>query len=87
MKARTPKILGGWRYGYPKSRRKPRNERHLFQISVPTSIDSWDDYVLARNLAEVQAWVKASYPGPHCKGYEPTIKQLDFGLDTIYLLP
>ncbi len=81
------RILGGWHYSYPRSRRKPANERHLFKVSVPTSIDSWDDWVLACNLKEVERWIAAAYPGPHCPGYEITITQLDCGLDTVYLIP
>lgn len=86
---RSPKarILGGWHYGYPKRHnRKPGNKRHLYKVSVPTSIEGWDDYVLARNLDEVIAWVKATYPGPHSPGYAPTILRLDSGLDTLYSL-
>lgn len=80
-------ILGGWHYSYPSEGRPRADGRHLFQVSVPTSLDSWNDYILARNLAQVEAWMKITYPGPHWPGYEPTIKQLDCGLDTIYLLP
>lgn len=87
MSAPKPTILGGWHHSYPSEGRLPTDERHLFMVSIPTSIDSWDDYVLARDLGEVESWVKATYPSPHSPSYEPTIKQLDCGLDTIYLLP
>ncbi len=82
-----PTILGGWHYGYPSEGRPPADERHLYRVHVPTSIESWDDYILARNEAEVAAWVALTYPGPHYPGYEPVVTLLSWGLDTIYLLP
>jgi hypothetical protein len=71
MKPVRCRQLGGW--GVPKT---VKNPRHLFQVTIFTSIDSWDDYVLAKDRKELDAWLEAAYPSGWVKGYEPTVMQL-----------
>lgn len=74
-------ILGGWAYDGP-----AHGERHLFAVTIRTSIDNWEEYVLARDRKELDTWIAAKYPHPS-PGYEPLVNQLDCGLDSIHLLP
>lgn len=75
------KQLGGWDIA-----RKVKDPRRLFQVTIPTSIDIWDEFVLARDRAELDRWIAQEHPEGFCKGYEPVVKGLAGGLDTIHMV-
>jgi hypothetical protein len=48
----------------------------LFHVTIPTSIDDLEDYVVAPNKAAVERWLAATHPEGFTKGYEPRIKDI-----------
>lgn len=76
----TSRCIGGW-----EADTQPR--LNLFQVTIHTSIEDWEEYVLAHSEEELQKWLAVAHPKPWCKGYEPTIKLLSSGLlDSIYIV-
>ena len=71
--------IGGWDV---KRKTPPRG---LYQVTIFTSIDSWSEYVVARDLAGVKALLEVLYPEGWVPGYEPEIIRLDSMPDSIYL--
>lgn len=72
--------IGGW-----DMLRKLKVPRGLYRATIFTSIDSWNEYVVARDLADVKALLEALYPEGFHPGYEPEIIQLDSMPDSVYL--
>lgn len=72
------KVIGGWHA------RTNVNYRQLWRVTIHTSIDDWDEWVLARSEDEVKRWIAKTHPDGFCRGYEPTIERMDSGLDSIY---
>lgn len=71
--------IGGWDV----KRKTP--SRGLYRATIFTSIDSWNEYVVARDFAGVKALLGVLYPEGFHPGYEPEIIRLDSMLDSIYL--
>ena len=71
--------LGGWDGGGAVD--TPRN---LYQVTIFTSVDNWDDFILARDRKELDRILVRRYPGEWPKGYEPEIVQMNTGMDSIY---
>lgn len=72
------RLIGGWDV---KRKTPPRG---LYRVTIFTSIDSWNEYVVARDLADVKALLEALYPEGFHPGYEPEIIQLDSMPDSVY---
>ena len=71
--------LGGWDV-----KRTVKSPRNLYRVSISTSIDGWDEFILARNREELDQILVALYPGDWPKGYEPEIVQLNVYMDSIH---
>lgn len=71
--------IGGWDV---KGKTPPRG---LYRATIFTSIDSWSEYVVARDLSEVGALLEVLYPEGFHPGYEPEIIRLDSMPDSVYL--
>lgn len=79
MKPVRCRKLGGWDLG-----RTVKNPRHLYKVSISTSIDGWDEFILARDRKELDQIIVSLYPDGWIEGYEPKIVQLNVGMDSIY---
>ena len=81
MKAVRYRQLGGWN-----ARNTVGNLRHLFRVTIHTPIDSWDDYILAKDRQELDSLLKTMYPDGWIEGFEPTVTQLteSFSLNSVF---
>lgn len=71
--------IGGW----DAKGKTPR--RALYRVTIFTSIDSWNEYVVARDLSGVKTLLEVLYPEVFHPGYKPEIIRLDSMPDSIYL--
>ncbi len=81
MSAPSPSFhqLGGW--DLDDSVKDPRD---LYRITIYTSVDSWDEYVLARSVGETATFLADRFPDGFYKGFEPKVEKLSSGFDSIY---
>ncbi len=59
----------------------------LFLVTIPTSIDDIEEYVIATDKERVEAYLKETHPHGFAKGYEPKIKEMErlFGPEVVWL--
>ena len=64
---------------------KGRNRRNVWLVTIPTSIDPVEAYVIARNEEELQAFIRLKgWGGPYIRGYELQIRRLNW-YDDVYI--
>lgn len=66
------------------SRWRQLKGKHLYKVTLPTSIDDVVDYVIASDIAQAERFAKEIHPDP-IKGWEPKVDRVDGFLEDLYL--
>lgn len=72
--------LGGWDFNL-----EIKDPRHLYRVTIKTSIENWDEWVLARDREEVDRWLAIKFPTGWCPGWEPEVVRMNVGMDGIWI--